>query len=68
MTTRRPVVEVSDLLPAKDEGDTVLHPSLGLLLRDDPCLDGNHQVIAGQPERSFNHHLSVGTGAPICDR
>ena len=39
-----------------------------LLQRDDPCLDGNHQVIAGQPERSFNHHLSVGTGAPICDR
>ena len=28
----------------------------------------DHQVIAGQPERSFNHHLSVGTGAPICDR
>ena len=41
---------------------------LRMLQHDDPCLDDNHQIIAGQPERSFNHHLSVGTGAPICDR
>ena len=33
----------------------------------DPCLTGNHQVIADQPERSFNHHLSVGSGVPVCD-
>jgi len=69
VTTRRPVVEVTELLPARpDPAKRVSHPQLGVVAGDDPCLEGNHQVIAGQPERSFNHHLSVGTGAPICDR
>ena len=31
----------------------------------DPCIQ--HQVIAGQPERSFNHHLSVGRDPAVCD-
>ena len=34
----------------------------------DPCLDSNHIVIANEPERSANHHLSLGAGSPICDR
>ena len=38
-----------------------------LLSSDDPCLEGNYRVIAGQPQRSFNHHLSVGTEPPVCD-
>ena len=33
----------------------------------DPCLEHNHRVLAGQPQRSFNHHLSVGTGPAVCD-
>jgi hypothetical protein len=28
----------------------------------DPCLSGNHIVIANEPERSANHHLSLGAG------
>ena len=31
----------------------------------DPCIQ--HQVISGQPERSFNHHLSVGRDPAVCD-
>ena len=38
------------------------------VLSDDPCLAGNHELIVGQPQRSFNHHLSVGTLPPVCDR
>ena len=34
----------------------------------EPCDEGNHHVIAGQAHRSFNHHLSVGSEPPICDR
>jgi len=74
VTTRRPVEAVSHILdqagvslPSKEP---VNHPDLGLIAWDDPCLEGNHEIIAGQPERSFNHHLSVGTGQgkpPVCD-
>ncbi len=48
----------SDSLEEEGEGDF------------DPCLDSNHRVISGQPQRSFNHHLSLGAagGEPICDR
>lgn len=74
VTTRRPVEDVSRFLnragvslPSKEP---VAHPDLGLIAWDDPCLEENHEIIAGQPERSFNHHLSVGTGQgkpPVCD-
>ena len=35
---------------------------------NDPCHDENYQVIADEPQRSFNHHLSVGTDPPVCDK
>lgn len=35
----------------------------------DPCDPNAHHVISNQPQRSFNHHLSLGGGEPpICDR
>ena len=34
----------------------------------DPCLEPNHIVIRDEPERSANHHLSLGAASPICDR
>ena len=38
-------------------------------IQEDPCLEGNHIVIANEPERSANHHLSLGAiSSPICDR
>jgi len=70
VTTRRPVLTISHILETQTSSTehSVHHPELGLLNSDDPCHEGNHQVIAGQPERSFNHHLSVGNGPPVCDR
>lgn len=68
VTTRRPVLTVSHILETTSSTERVHHPELGLLNSDDPCHEGNHQIIAGQPERSFNHHLSVGNGPPVCDR
>ena len=36
-----------------------------LISGSDPCI--LHQVISDQPERSFNHHLSVGRDPAVCD-
>jgi len=68
VTTRRPVLTISHILETTSSNERVHHPELGLLNSDDPCHEENHQVIAGQPERSFNHHLSVGNGPPVCDK
>lgn len=68
LTTQTSVQEVSGILTTRGPFQRTHHPQLGLIEGDDPCLEGNHEIIAGQPERSFNHHLSVGSGAPICDR
>jgi len=71
VTTRRPVKTVKHILDTQTPDTTsehLHHPELGLLSSEDPCHDGNHRVIVGQPERSFNHHLSVGNGPPVCDR
>ena len=47
---------------------TTTEPSL-IEEQDDPCQEGNHIVIADEPERSANHHLSLGAiSSPICDR
>ena len=37
------------------------------ILSSDPCVEGNYEIVAGQAQRSFNHHLSVGNLAPVCD-
>ena len=36
----------------------------------DPCEQDSHIVIANEPHRSANHHLSLGAAGepPICDR
>ena len=36
----------------------------------DPCEENSHIVIANEPQRSANHHLSLGAAGepPICDR
>uniref|UniRef100_A0A0K2TVC7 Papilinlike [Pelodiscus sinensis] n=2 Tax=Lepeophtheirus salmonis TaxID=72036 RepID=A0A0K2TVC7_LEPSM len=35
---------------------------------NDPCSSEYHRIIANEPQRSFNHHLSIGEQLPICDR
>ena len=46
---------------------TTTEPSI--VEEEDPCQEGNHIVIADEPERSANHHLSLGAiSSPICDR
>ena len=40
-------------------------PTFRLISGSDPCI--LHQVISDQPERSFNHHLSVGRDPAVCD-